>query len=159
MSLLAICQPNILYGGPGRHCPAVLNPFLDNSLRCLSIYYTAKLNYRQPLVLRWQVVTIFLFWARNSSRFWIRACSHSAWVLNLACSPDSGTGPSTLNVNTQINVRFMIYSPTCYTYDFTVGNLLGQSTPAINLFDFSSSEHHTQVHDRIVSVPAGLGAM
>jgi hypothetical protein len=31
--------------------------------------------------------------------------------LNLACSPYSGTGPSTLNDNTQINVRLIIYFP------------------------------------------------
>ena len=60
------------------------------------------------LVLRLHVATICLFWARNSSRFCTRACSHSAWVLNLACSPYSGTGPSTLKDNTQIRVRLTI---------------------------------------------------
>jgi hypothetical protein len=54
------------------------------------------------------VATICLFWARNSSRFWDLACSHSAWVLNLACSPYSGTGPKTLKLNTQIRVRLTI---------------------------------------------------
>ena len=94
------------YGWPGRHCPAVLNPFLDRSLRC-SLYYIFIFDCCQPLVLGLHLATIFLFWDLNSSRFWARACSHSAWVLNLACSPCSGTGPSTLKLNTQINVRLI----------------------------------------------------
>jgi len=38
MSLLAMCQPNILNGGPGGIRTPVQNTFLDNSLRC-SRYY------------------------------------------------------------------------------------------------------------------------
>ena len=97
------CYANVFYGGPGRHCPAVLNPFLSNSLRC-SLYCIFIFDCCQPLVLGLHLTTIFLFWDRNSCCFWDLACSHSAWVLYLACSPDSGTGPNTLQLNTQIKV-------------------------------------------------------
>jgi hypothetical protein len=47
MSLLAMCQPNILYGGPAGNCPRVLNPFLSASYSN-NLHYTTSRPLRQP---------------------------------------------------------------------------------------------------------------
>ena len=95
--------PYVRLGGSRTH---IQNTFLSASYSN-NLQYIFVLIVCQSFVLRWQLATMRLFWDLNSSRFWALACSHSAWVLYLACSPDSGTGPSTLNDKTQIKVRTM----------------------------------------------------